>query len=286
LTVAPAQISQTYQASVDFSSRQGYRGWSYLSSNGALMSFDTVAGDWKGADESLLLWSNGGHPGIALDAVRRWTAPQPATIRIMGSAHDADSSCGDGVTLSIRKGSGVLWQATIPNGGVAGVTYDLTTTVATGDAIDFAINSRANNSCDSTVFDPKIVVMAPLPSLFSFSLGSSGGVTSQAGKSGRTTITASLVAGAPQSVTFSATGLPSGVTASFSPVSCVATCSTTLTLTASPSAAIGSFMVQVTGAGGGSSRTTSVPYTVTAAPLGIPTSQAHVGSSSRDVRDP
>src|SRR2546425_3233331 len=64
---------------------------------------------------------------------------------------------------------------------------------------------------------------------FDFSLSPpSNNITVAQGSSGSNTITATLVSGTSQSVTFSATGLPSGVTASAP--SCTPTCSTTLTI--------------------------------------------------------
>ena len=70
------------------------------------------------------------------------------------------TSCGGGVTVSIRKGSTVLWQQAIANGNTTGFNYNVTTTVTAGQAIDFQINRGAdgNNSCDSTGFDPTIAL--------------------------------------------------------------------------------------------------------------------------------
>src|SRR5437762_3333504 len=51
------------------------------------------------------------------------------------------------------------------------------------------------------------------------------------GAAASTTITATLLSGTSQSVVFSASGLPAGVTPTFSPTACTPTCTTTLTLT-------------------------------------------------------
>src|SRR5205085_2268468 len=93
---------------------------------------------------------------ICSDAVRRWTAPQAGTVHITGNASDADPNCGDGVVVSIQRGGQVLWQQTIENGNGTGVSYDVTTTVTAGTQINFVINRRSNNWCDSTNFDPTI----------------------------------------------------------------------------------------------------------------------------------
>jgi len=82
--------------------------------------------------------------------------------------------------------------------------------------------------------------------LGSFSLAASPTTVTvaQAG-SGTSTITIKALNGFDQNVTLSASGLPSGVSASFSPNP--ATSTSTLTLTVSGSAAIGKTPISVTG---------------------------------------
>ncbi len=76
------------------------------------------------------------------------------------------------------------------------------------------------------------------------------------------TITVTLTGGFGGSVSLSASGLPSGVTASFNPTSTTTT--TTLTLTASASATTGSATVTITGTSGASTQTATINLTVTA----------------------
>src|SRR3989442_145940 len=104
------------------------------------------------------------------------------------------------------------------------------------------------------------------PSAFDFSLSNGGSKTVTQGASVSNTISAALVSGTAQSVSFSASGLPSGVTAAFSPTACSPTCSTALTLTAGASATTGTSTVTVTGTGGGVTKTTSFSLTVNPAP--------------------
>jgi len=148
----------TYKASLDYSSTQGYRGWYYRDSQGRNMTWSSSKNLWQGAETYLVLWNSGGHPGNAADAQRRWVAPSSGTIRITGKANDLDTGGGGGVTVSIRKGSTVLWQQAIANGNTTGLSYDVTTSVTAGQAIDFVINRGAdgNNNSDSTGFDPTI----------------------------------------------------------------------------------------------------------------------------------
>jgi outer membrane lipase/esterase len=95
---------------------------------------------------------------------------------------------------------------------------------------------------------------------FNYSLSNSGGITVNAGASGTTTITATLLAGTTQPVSFAVSGLPSGTTATFSASSCSPTCTTTLTIAATSAAAAGSSTITVTGTP--LARTTSFTLTV------------------------
>lgn len=80
------------------------------------------------------------------------------------------------------------------------------------------------------------------------------------GSSGTSTITVTDVGGFSGSVTLVATGLPSGVTAGFSPNP--ATSTSTLTLTASGTATTGTVTVTITGTSGSLTGTTTVSLTV------------------------
>jgi hypothetical protein len=80
------------------------------------------------------------------------------------------------------------------------------------------------------------------------------------GSSATDTITVTDVDGFTGSVSFTASGLPSGVTASFSPTS--STSSSVLTLTASSTATTGSSTVTVTGTSGSTTATTTIALTV------------------------
>ena len=105
---------------------------------------------------------------------------------------------------------------------------------------------------------------ASAPAAFGFSLAASpSAVTVQQGSSAKVTVTATLVSGAAQAVTFAAAA-PSGITASFSPSSCIVSCSTTLTLSASSSAAAGVKSFAVSATGGSAAASASVALTVAA----------------------
>ena len=84
------------------------------------------------------------------------------------------------------------------------------------------------------------------------------------GTNGATTITVNPLNGFNSGVSLSASGLPGGVTAAFNPVSTTTT--SALTVTASTTAALGTFSVTITGTSGALSHFTTVSITVTPAP--------------------
>ena len=96
-----------------------------------------------------------------------------------------------------------------------------------------------------------------------------GAVSVVQGSSGTSTITVGSLAGFNSAVALSASGLPSGVTASFSPASVTppanGNATSTLTLTASAVAATGTFAVTVTGTSGSTTHSAGINLTVSAA---------------------
>jgi len=84
----------------------------------------------------------------------------------------------------------------------------------------------------------------------------------QAGNSGTTAIASSASGGFGGGVALSASGLPAGVAASFSPAAIDGDGTAVLTLAASGTAATGTSTVTITGAGGGLTETTTVALSV------------------------
>jgi hypothetical protein len=105
------------------------------------------------------------------------------------------------------------------------------------------------------------------PPVFDFSASNGGNKSVVRGGAAVTnTVTATLSSGTSEAVTFSAAGQPAGVTASFTTPMCTPTCSTTLTLTADASAALGTSTVTVTAAAASVTHTTAFSLTVTGPP--------------------
>ncbi|MEV4558099.1 RICIN domain-containing protein [Kitasatospora sp. NPDC049285] len=80
------------------------------------------------------------------------------------------------------------------------------------------------------------------------------------------TVSTTLLTGSAETVTLSATGLPAGVTASFSPATVTAGGSSTMTLQAASTATLGTATATVTGTSASAAH--SVPFTLTVNPAG------------------
>jgi hypothetical protein len=144
--------------------------------------------------------------------------------------------------------------------------------------------SNAANNC----------VLPPPPSSPNFSLSASpASLTVTQGTSGNSTITVTPSGGFTGSVTLSASGLPSGVTATFGTNPTTST--SVLTLSASSTATTGTATVTITGTSGSLTHTTTVSLTVTApatpdfslsaSPSSLTVKQGTSGSSTITVTD-
>ncbi|WP_194294260.1 hypothetical protein [Streptomyces sp. RB17] len=97
-----------------------------------------------------------------------------------------------------------------------------------------------------------------------FSIGVSPAASSvAAGSSATTTVSTAVTSGSAQSVSLSASGLPSGATASFNPTSVTAGGSSTLTVATSSSTPAGTYNITVTGTGASATHTATYTLTVT-----------------------
>ncbi len=135
--------------------------------------------------------------------------------------------------------------------------------VSASTTLELTVNPLGNFSLTAS---PKTLAVAP-------------------GNNGSSTITVNPTNNFDQDVTLSASGLPSGVTASFSPNP--ATNTSTLTLTVSDSAPIGTATITITGTYGSLTHTTKVTlkvlepnFTLTASPNALTVAQGNSGTST------
>ena len=135
-----------------------------------------------------------------------------------------------------------------------------TVSMAQNVYVGLAVSSRSTSSLATATFDG-VSLSAPIAPQPTFSLSTSpNSVTIVQGTSGASTISVAPLNGFNGNVSLSASGLPSGVTASFNPTSTAST--STLTLTASSTAATGTVTLTVTGTSASLTKITTVSLTV------------------------
>lgn len=175
-----------------------------------------------------------------------WTTDKPATSQVQYGTSGYTNSTAADPSLVIQH------TATLTN-------------LAPGTTYQYVVRSQdANRMLTTSSNFTFVTAQAPAAPSFAFSLSASpSAVSTAAGQSVTSRIAAALASGSPQTVTFSAAGLPSQVTASFSPQSCMLPCSSTLTFTALSGAAPGTYGVTVQGAAG-SNASTSVSLAIAA----------------------
>jgi len=223
-------------------------GWDFASGIGSVNAFNLV-NNWPSST-----------PNYSLSA-----SPSSLTLTQGGSgastiAVTAQNGFGGNVTLS---------ASGLPNGVTASFspnpanTASVLTLTATGTATIGTVTLIVTGTSDTLTNTTKIAVTVNSVGNYTLS-GSPTSVTIAQGTSGTSTITVSPQNGFSGGVSLSASGLPSGVSASFSPNPATAT--STLTLTATSTATSGTVPVTITGSSGSLTNTTTITLTVTPAP--------------------
>ena len=214
----------------------GERLWQYSLTNGALSSSPVAVGSEVPPDAehtaNPVISANGNSNGIV------WSIDTSTTHPLL-RAHDATN-----VATSLYSSADNASRDTIP-----GLSVGFSSpTVANGK-----VYIGANRWVSAYGLLAAGYTLSAAPASVSVTQGGSATATINVVPSG----------GFNSAVTFSAAGLPTGVTASFNPAS--ATGSTTLTLSAGAAAKLGTATVTVTGVSGSSTQTATLTLTVTAA---------------------
>ncbi len=158
-----------------------------------------------------------------------------------------------GVTVSFSPGS-------ITGTGTASMTVVVASTVAAGT---YNVTVTGTSGSTTETANVALTVTAPVSGSFTISVSPTSGYLDQ-GQSGYADVTTAVTGGFDSAISFSATGVPSGVTSSFSPASIAAPGSGTVhfNLTVSRSAPTGTYPITITGTGGGVSHSTTLTFQV------------------------
>jgi cellulose 1,4-beta-cellobiosidase len=170
-----------------------------------------------------------------------------------GSVALTASGLPSGVTASFNPASTTT--------GASSLTFTASATAAVGAA------TVTVTGVSGTLTHAATLVLTVISNTPNFSLSSSpASATVAQGGTSSSTITVTPSGGFTGAVALSASGLPTGVTAAFSPIS--TTGASTLTFTASSTASLGAATVTITGVSGTLTHTTTISLTVNAVVIG------------------
>jgi hypothetical protein len=160
-------------------------------------------------------------------------------------------------TSPLPPGVGVTFNPATAAGATSIATFTVAATVPAGTTNVTVTGTGGGLTRTTTV--ALTVTTPPTPNFTLSATPASVSVTQ--GGTATSTVNVARSGGFTGAVALTATGVPTGVTATFNPASATGATST-LTFTASATAATGSSTVTVTGTGGGLSRTTAIALTV------------------------
>ena len=264
---------QWFQSLVTFLENNPKLSWTYWALNGedsyALLNsqYNGIANTTK---QNLLatiqfpLGSGGGNPDFSLSA-------SPTSLTVMQGASGTSTIA---ITrLNSFAGAVSFTASGLPSGVTASFNPATTTTSGTSSVLTLTASSTATagsatvtitGTSGSLTHTTSVALTVSASGTPDFSLSASPAtLTVNQGASGTSTIAITRLNGFAGAVSFTASGLPSGVTASFNPATTTTTgTSSVLTLTASSTATAGTATVTVTGTSGSLSHTTSISLTV------------------------
>jgi hypothetical protein len=172
---------------------------------------------------------------------------------------------------------------TLPTGATL-TTQDIRANYRFGGSAGSCVSGSYNDH-DDLVFG--VNQAAPTPD---FSIAATSPVTVTQGTSGTSTVTIGALNGFTGTVSFGTTGLPSGVTAAYSPTTVTTSGTSTLTLTASGTATTGTATVTVTGTSGSLTHSSTISltvnpaatpnFTIGASPTSVTVTQGTSGTST------
>jgi outer membrane protein assembly factor BamB len=175
--------------------------------------------------------------------------------------------------LEVARAGSTFTAYTSPDGSTWTAVPGSSVTFTTPTAILAGLAATSHNSSQlgTVTFDTVSVTGSATPPPNDFSIAATPAtVPVVAGNSDTTSIATTLVSGVAETITFSATGAPSGVTTGFSPASVSTGGSSTLTLTVGASTTPGTYPITVTGTALSATHSTTLTLTVTAPPPPLP----------------
>jgi kumamolisin len=240
-------------------------------SNGysAATGYDLVTG-WGSPNGSGLINALAGPPSTtpsfslssspgAVSVVQGSSGTSTITSTIYNTFNSAVSLSASGQPTGVTVGFNPTPIAA-PGSGTSTVTFTVASNAVTG-TYPITITGTGGGLTETTTVS--LTVTAPAPAAFTISVSPTSGSIAQ-GQSGYVVVTTAVSGGFNSAITMSATGLPSGVTGSFSPnpIPAPGSGTTDFNMTVSRTARTGTSTITITGKGGGITHTTTFRLSV------------------------
>jgi uncharacterized membrane protein len=283
LTIKPAS---TGSATITVAAKNGFKGSVSLSATGmpsgvtavftpattATTSSVTFTASSSAAPGTYPITITGVSGALSSTATISLTVPAPSFTLLASTASLTVPQGGSGSsTITVGGKNGFKGTVTLSATGLpTGVTAVFTpAATATTSSVTLAVSSSVSagtypvtiTGISGTLSSTATIGLTVVVPSFTLAASTASLTVPRAG-SGSSTITISAKNGFKGSVTLSAAGLPSGVTAAFTPAS--TTSKSSLAFSASSTAATGTYSVVVTGASGTLTATATIALTVTA----------------------
>ena len=156
-----------------------------------------------------------------------------------------------GVTIGFSPGS-------ITGTGSSSMSITVASTAAAG-TYPITVTGTSGSTTETTTVS--LTITAPVSGNFTISVSPTSGYLDQ-GQSGYAVVTVTATGGFDSAVALSATGVPSGVTSSFSPTSITGSGTSHFTLTVSRTAPTGTYPITITGTSGTITHSTTLTFSV------------------------
>lgn len=252
-----------------------------LTHAGSAASATAIADVWKQVTPDFMVTAAPAAVSMNQGSAASSTVSTTATGGFNSAISLSASGLPSGVTATFSPAS-----IAAPGSGSATITISASSIAAAG-TFNITVTATGGGVTHTTMI--AVTVTAAQPADFTLSLAPSSVSVTQ-GSSAGVTVSTSALGGFNSTVSLSASGLPSGVTASFSPASVGTPGSSNLTLTASSTATAGTVNVTITGSGGGITHTATLSltvnatqpadFTVVASPSSLSLAQGTSGSST------
>jgi kumamolisin len=184
------------------------------------------------------------------------TGTSTVTETVTGGFYSAVTLTASGMPSGV---TAAFSPTSITGAGTSTLTFTASSTAAAGSYTITVTGTPASGTAKTTTLT--LTVTAAVTGSFTISVSPTSGYLDQ-GQSGYAVVTTKASGGFNSAITFSATGIPSGVTGSFSPSSVTGSGTTDFTLTVSKTAPTGTSTITIKGTGGGLTESTTLTFQV------------------------